>query len=327
MATTTAKKKPVKKTTAKSAKKPATKVAKKTTAKSAKTASKTVSKKVSSTKTKTEKVNKPVKEVKSTLVNKKRDASPFDKLRALHFSNFFIGAILSALALFMLEAFKKDIFVGYQAKDIFVNSNEVNLVPANEVLFSMDLRYMLVAALGVTALVSLLIATKLYKRYEVGVKAGISSLRWLLFGVASMFLFSFVALNAGVQDVSTLKTISGLVILGSVLGWLSERENFASKSPRRVAFFASVFAYLMALLPIAISLVTTSLFSAERFSWFVYALAAVLGLSVFAVLMNLRASMVNKKNLAYIAYEQRFVRIDQITKLLIVLIIFSVFNK
>lgn len=318
MATTTAKKKPVKKAE-KSSKKAPTKTSVKSAVKPVKSDSKVISKKVSS--------KASTKETKSVSDGGRRTATPFERLRALHFSNFFIGAVLAIIVGVMLTPFTKDILLDYQARDVFVTSETVNLGPATEVLFNLDLKYLLIAVLGVGSIVSLLIATRLYKRYEASVKLGISGTRWILFSIASVFVFEFVALLAGVQDIMTLKVVSALVIVAGILAWVTERESLGAKRLVKLPFYGTIFAYILALTPIATSLVATTLLSAERFSWYVYVISIVLGLSVLAIIMNLRASIVNNKSLEYVVYEQRFIRIDQITKLLIVLVIISVFNK
>lgn len=305
MATTTAKKKPVKKTTKATTKK--------TASKSVEAPSNTTSKKVT--------------ESKSISTAKKRTIGPFDKLRAVHFSNFFSGIILAVLTVLFVNPFNKDLLLDYQAKDVFIKSDAVNLGPATEVLLSLDIRYVLVVALGLTSIFSLLLATRLYKKYEESVKAGISGLRWLLYSIVGVLILEVALLSAGVQDVVILKSSGALIILAGLMAWLSERENANSKTPKKLAFYGSVFAHLLAILPLLISLLATLIIDGQRFGWFVYVISAAVLLGYVATLVTLKAVIVNKKSLEYIAYEQRFVRIDQLVKFVIVLTIFSAFNK
>lgn len=311
MATTTAKKKPVKKTA-----KLATKEA---TSKSTNLATKTTSKTVKST-------NKSTG-AKASNMTKRPEVTPFEKLRGLHFSNAFSGVVLAVLTIIFVSPQTRELLLNYQARDTFIDSDAVTLGPATESLLSFDIRYLLVGILGLTAIVSLLFATKLYKRYESTVKAGISGLRWLLFGLVSLILVEFVSIIAGVQEVNTLKSVGGFVLAGAVFGWLSERENKDSKSPKKVAYIAAILSYFMAVLPMLVSIVATSIIAGERFSWYVYALVATVVLGFIASLMTLRSSINNKNKFEYVTFEQRYIRIDQIVKFATVLIIFSAFNK
>ena len=134
---------------------------------------------------------------------------------------------------------------------------------------------------------------------------------------------SFVSFAAGVQNIITLKLIAGLVILASILGWLSDRENMNAKSPKKAAFYGSVFAYFVAILPVLGSIIGTLIFGSETFPWYVYALSAVLALAFIANAWNQKASIINKAKLEYVAYEQRYLRINQATNLLLVLVIIA----
>lgn len=307
MATTTAKKKPIKRTV------------KPVTEKAASSQAKTTSKVVASTK------NTTISKTSSS--SKRREVTPFDKLRGLHFSNAFSGVVLAVLTLIFVTPQTRELLLSYQARDSFVNSDVVTLGTATESLFNINIRYVLAIVLGLTAIVSLLLATKLYKRYEATVKAGISGMRWLLYGFVSLILVELVSVLAGVQEVNTLKSVGGFVLAGALFSWLAERENKDAKSPKKLAFVGAVLSYFMAVLPMLVTLVATSVISGERFSWYVYALVATVVFGFVASIMTLRSSIYKKNKFEYVAFEQRYVRIDQIVKFITVLVIFSAFNK
>ena len=317
MATTTAKRRPVKKTVKSVTKKPTTK--------SASSAKKTTSKKITITKTSTKKTAFS----KKSSVAKRTPVTPFEKIRGLHFSNVFSGVVLAVLTLVFVNPQIKELLLGYQARDSFVNSDVVNLGSASEVLFSIDIRYILVVFLGLTALVSLLLATKLLTRYENTVKAGISGMRWLLYGIVSAIVVDFVSLMAGVSDLMTLKAVGGLVILGALFAWMFERENAGKekKTTHKLAFYSAILAYVLAVIPMLVSLIATSVIGAQRFSWYVYALVAVIIFGSVATLLTMKSSINNKDKYEYVTFEQRYIRIDQIVKFVIVLCIFAAFNK
>lgn len=311
MATTTAKNK-----SASTAKRKTTKPA---TKKSASTSSKTSVKKAATAKAK--------QPAKTPAASKRAAISPIEKTRGLHFSNVFSGVILAILTIVFVNPQTRELILNYQAKDTFVVSDSVVLGTATESLVGVDIRWILVTILGLTAVVSLLLATKLFKRYETTVKAGISGMRWLLYGVVAMLVVELASLLAGVNELNTLKTVGALVLAGALFSWLAERENKEAKSPKKLAFYGAVFAYTFALIPMVVSLVATSVIGGERFSWYVYVVGAIVVLSTLATLMTLKSSILNKKKFEYVVFEQRYIRIDQIAKFAIVLTIFSAFNK
>lgn len=300
-----------KKTPAKKAKKPAVKkpAAKTTAAAKAKTESKKTEAKVVSVDTKK----------KST----RRELTPFEKLRSLNISIFISYILLGIVSIVLIGQASAEFFLSLQTRDLFANVDGVVLGPANEVLFNVEYRYLLVLALVVGAVGSLLLATKLRTRYENSVKAGVSGMRWLFVGISAAIVAELVTFMGGVQDVMTLKLVAGLVILAAILGWLSDRENLDAKSPKKLAFYASIFAYFLALLPLIGSLIGTTLYGDQRFGWQVYALSAVLLISFVVTLLNQNSSIKNKAKLEYIVYEQRYLRIDQTVKFLAVLILLA----
>lgn len=311
---TTAKKKPVN-----SAKKPVKKSTKSTAAKA-----KTTSKKVTQTKTKTEAVKSTAV---STTSRERRVLSPIEKIRSTHLASAFAFIILAVISYFVVGTASSELLLSAQARDTFANTDSVVLGSASEVLATVQYRYLLIALLVVSALGSLLLATRLRARYETAVSGGVSGFKWLLIGLVSGLSLSFVSFIGGVQDLATLKVSAALVLAGALFGWFSDRDNKVSGASKTAAYYAALFSLIFALLPLAGSLIGTTLFGDERFGWHVYALSAVVVVSFAAILSTLKASITNRANLAYVAYEQRYLRIHQTVLFLIVLIIFSSFAK
>ncbi len=327
MATKTTAKKPAAK------KKPTTKKtvanAKKSVSASAKTvaAAKTPVKKSASAKAKKPASASESVVSKATTKNKRPELTPMDRLRGMHISNVLTGIILIILTLVFVKVAKIGILMSYQAKDTFTVTDHVTLGNATEVLGYVDLRWLLVVILGLTTIISLMIGSKLFRRYEATVKAGISGYRWLFYGFIGAILVSTVTLMAGVQDIATLVTVGLLAFAGSIFGWVAERENAGNKTPHKFGFWASTLTMVLAHLPMLASLVTVTLIGAERFSWYAYAAVAVSVLTWVANTINLRSSINKKARYEHVTFEQRYIRIDQISKFLIVLIVFAAFSK
>lgn len=323
MATQTAAKKPASKAKAKTTKTVPKKPASYSAFSSVKATSKRVANKTSATK---KVVAKKEDKVVSSAVSSKRTATPFDKIRALHLSNFLSGVVLSVMTIVFITPTIKDFILNYQARDSFVSTDKIVFSPASETMFSLDLRWMLVVILGLTGLVSLVLATKWYKRYETSVKSGISGLRWLLYGFVWALVLDVASVIVGVQDLMTLKTIAGLGIAAAIFAWLAERENNGAKSPKKLAFWAAVFTYFMAVLPMLWTLVSSYAITSFRFTGYVYVVATAAVIGTLAIILNLKSSIFKKKQ-EYIGYEQRYLRIDQIAKFVMILAIFAALNK
>lgn len=323
------------KSSKKAVKKPTKRVAKKAvsnkkTTKSTSTLNKKTVNKSAVAKTAPNKVSakKDISSVASSskVTNKKTLATPMDKIRSLHISNVLTTFILGILTLLFVSPVVKDLLLNYQARDMFVKGDSVSLVSATQTLFTMDMRYVLVSILLLSMIGSVLMGITKYKKYEAEIQNKVSKMRWIVYGVTSAVIVEFVSVMAGVQDLVTLKLVGIMMIIGCLFAWQTEKNAAAGKS-LRVSYLGYVISSVVALLPAVISLVTTSVISGYRFSWHVYGLVLVSILMIVANVLNLRSSTNGKQKYEYTTFEQRYIRIDQISKLLIVVIIFAAFNK
>lgn len=258
---------------------------------------------------------------KATL-NKKRVLSPLERLRSMHLISAIFYTIFAVFTAFFVSAAGTQVYLSFQARDTLANTPNVVLTPAAEVLANVQYRYVLMALLLLSALGSLLLATKLRARYEASVNYGVSGMRWILMGVTAAITLQFVSLLSGVQDLMTLKTVAGLIFVTTLLGWLAERENRGARDTKWLAYVASLVTGALAWLPLIGSWIGTSLYGEERFSWYVYALGAVTMAGFIGFALNQYAHL-KKANLEYTYLEERYIRIDQLTKIAIVAIIFS----
>ena len=336
MAESTAKKPVTKKTNAKKTASKSTakkSVAKKST--SAKTCTKSTSSKKPVGKSSSKKVAKPavsdsnkaseVSTLDNTSKSRLKTLSPIDKIKSMLYSNVFLGVVLAVLSVFYVKSHKIDLILNYQVKDNFIVNQPTSLTPGVDFLWAIDIKYLLATVLGLTAISSLLLSTVLFKRYEESIKSSVSSLRWILFGLVNAVMIEVVSFMSGVQDLSTLKLVGLMVVMASVFGWLAERENKDVKGVKVVGMWAFVLSLLLAHLPIFISLVSTTLIAGERFSWYVYALVATLVLFWASNVVNMRRSFYLKDKYQYVTFENWYVRIDQVAKVLITFIIFVAF--
>jgi hypothetical protein len=314
MATTT---KSTRKKTAKSAKavKPV-KTSKKTAPVAAKT---TVITKKTTSNVKTAPVLKDAA-VKTIDRTKSIVEGPLDRLRRLHLSTAVLYLIYAGMVMALLETLAEPVTLMLQTRDQFASSNNVVLSPAYEVLYNLEPKWVLAASLLLSGLVSLLVATKLRARYEATLANRTSGMRWIGYGLSGAVLLMFVSLLAGVHDFTTLKLAGGMVVAAAVFGFIAERDNVGAVRTKLLAFWASVLAGMLAFLPLIGSLIGTSLYGGERFSWYVYAMSATLLISALLTGINLYRSLKNNQTpREYPLVERSYLYIDLTTKFLIVL--------
>lgn len=264
-----------------------------------------------------------VQPLKSTTAKKpvKREYSPVERLRAFNFSLTFAYAIFAGLVIGFVTTAAKAVTLPIAAKDVFASDAGTVLGTAHEVVYNIEPKYVLAAALVVSAVASLLWATKLRKRYEGAIASQVSGWRWIALGVSAALLFEYVALLTNITDIWVIKLSSGLILLASLFGWIAERDNIGAARPKWLAYILSLLTGALAWLPILGALVGTTVFSEERYGWHVYALAAslMIGSIAFAVIQyrHLSAKLAIKD---YALIEMRYLSVDRLVKLAMVLI-------
>lgn len=301
-------------------KKPA-KTAKKTTVKTtkAKTASKTAPAKTkANVKTKTVVAEKVTKKPAN-----KAPLTPFERLRSLHVSSALLYLAFAIVSAVLISASAVAVRLGIQSRDEFAGSGTVVLGPASEVLYNLNPAYVLTAALLVSALASVLMASRLRTVYEASVTNRTSGLRWLALGVSAGLTLEFVNLLAGINDMAVLKLSAFLILVTALLSFMAERENVGVARPKWLAFSLSLVTGALAWLPLAGTLVGTSIYGMERFGWHVYAISAVLLLGFTAIAFNLYKQIKNGSAGDYFTAEERYLRIDLFTKVVVFIIAIS----
>ncbi len=286
------------------------------------TVKKTPAKSVRATKTaKTVPVVTTKKADVSTKSAQRTALTPLERLRSLHISKAVIYLLGAGLILGFVKAVEATVTLGIVARDEFASQQNTVLTPAHEVLYNIDPRYVLVTSLGLAALGSILLATKLRNRYEATLSGRTSGFRWVILGVSAALTLTFVNMLAGVHDMATLKLAGGLIFLTTMLSWLAERDNIGAVKPKWLAYIVALFAGALALLPLIGSLIGTTLFSEERFGWHVYALAAVMIIGFIGFALTQYRSLRRGPADVYLETEERYLRIDMLTKFAIVLIV------
>ena len=248
-----------------------------TTKKSTKAKTKT-SKKSSTNKSKS---TKSIKQSASTSAIKQRFTKKphtkytvVEQLRRLNIFSGVVALLLAGAAGFFMDNTSYQIFTSMLTKDQLASTTNTVFVPAIHVIYDIELRWVVVAVLLISAILPLLAATRNRKSYETALANKIMLWRWIDTAVVGALMTSIVALISGVQDLVTLKVTGILVIITSMLGWLAERRNAGTSKSTKSDHWLSTLTGLVPLIIIAVYAYGTVVYGLVRSPWYVYALYA-----------------------------------------------------
>jgi hypothetical protein len=283
-------------------------------------------KKTAAAKAKSSKTTKKV--VKASATKPVQQLSKFELLRRFHLFSAAISVVIAVAAVFLLNDQTANFTTPYSAKDPIASVNETVLGQANESVATIEVKYLVAKVFGVSAVLSLLLATLLRRKYEAGVVNSTSGIRWIAMGVSSALVLELVSVLAGVQDIVTLKLIAGLILLTTLLSWMAERDNKALSSPKWAAYVLSLFTGFLAWLPLIAAIVGTYALGSERFGWHVYALVVLVLAGFIGFARNLyRYIKYPKARAEYIFVEEKYLSNELFVKVALAAVVFIALIK
>ncbi len=302
MATTTKSKSSAKpKTTKRPAKAAAAKAPTKVT-------KKTVSKKVTTKTTKA--AVKPA--VKTTKVTNTARTLTNATLRRWHLLSAAVFVILAVVTILVAKVSTYDFTLSHATRDDLASGSETVFASAAHVMTTIDLRWILVVILGVSAVISLLRATRLKAKEQKAVSTHVSPVRWIDFGVTFGALVATTLLISGIHDAGFLKLVGFTVIVGYFFSWLAESEAATTNIRTKLFYAASIVAAVVPWLIYACAAIGTEVYGEVRYSWFAYAAAATAFIGVVLVANNQKRAL--RGAIAYIKAERNYVVLNLLTK-------------
>lgn len=298
------------------------------TTKKSTTTSKTP-KKTKKTPAKTAATKKSAPAVKKTEVKvtaSKAAVTPLDRIRNTYYSLALLYTVFAGLIIATVTTTAVGVTLGIQARDQFASNEHTVLGPANELLFNIQPRYILVASLAISVIGALLLATKLRNRYQSTLTNSTSGFRWIITGLSAAVLLTYVNYLAGVTDFATVKLSGALIIVTAMLAFIAERDNAGSARPKWFAYILSLFTGALAWLPIAGTFIGTAIYGKEHFEGYVYAIAGVTLLGFIAIAVNQYRHLKAGAAKDYLVVESRYLSIDMFTKFAVVFITLLVLN-
>lgn len=237
-------------------------------------------------------------------------------LRRLHLFAVVLFAALAVAAGVFMTSDTFQLTVGHLAKDDLASTETTVFTPAVKAVYDVEIRWVVVGILAVSAVLPLLYVTRLESRYAAFLRnSRMVPWRWIDLGITAGLMVMTVALLSGVNDIMVLKVLGDIVVVGGLLALIAERQNNNEDKPVWSAFWTGVFACIVPWILIAVYAVSTTVDGGVRYPWFVYALYAVVfgggGLVVANARKQFRA-VGNWKN--YMFVERNYVAASVLTK-------------
>jgi len=138
----------------------------------------------------------------------------------------------------------------------FVTESQ-RLQPVMESVGTVELAYLAVAFLFISALAHALVTTVLYDRYVAYLDAGMNPYRWYEYAVSASIMIVLIAMLAGVWDLGTLIALFGLVAVMNLCGLVMERHNRLTAETDWSSFVVGSIAGVVPWVVIAVSIIRT----------------------------------------------------------------------
>lgn len=215
----------------------------------------------------------------------------------------------------------------YQLFTSFLTTNPLNnsLAPAVHVVYDVELRWIVVGILALSALIPLFAATRNRKQYETALDNKVMRWRWIDTAIVGGLVTATIALISGVQDIMTLLLAAGFVVVMAVLGYMAEKQNVGSDKVYRGSYLLGLLSGLMPWLLIAVYAIGTSVWGMTHNSWAVYTLYITTILSFGGMVLAQLAYIDRKAD--YDVTEQRYLVYGLLAKVAFVLLLVLGFKK
>lgn len=244
------------------------------------------------------------------------------KIRRLLIIASSLYALLAIVAGVIMKGASYELTVGYLTKDELASKASTVLAPAIHVLYDVEIRWIVVALLVLSLVAPILYLTSLEKRYGAALKGRVLSWRWIDLAVTGAIVTETVALLNGIQDIMVLKLLAGLVVIGCILAWISEKQNENASAPVWNTYITSLISWSLPWLLIIVYMIGTMFYGMARSPWYVYA-ASLAALGGFGLLAwnqyNQHRRFKNWKD--YLVVERNFLVINMLAKVVFVAIL------
>lgn len=248
-----------------------------------------------------------------------------EKLYKFNIFSAIVNLAFAVLSVLFVSRNTVDFTLAHATKDVLAGSTTMG--PAYKTLATVEIRYLMAFIFVLGAIFSLLLATRLRKSYEAGVKGSASGWRWIFMGISLALILELVSVLGGIGDVFTLKLVGALTFTAAVLAWINERQNKGTKKQYAV-FALGVFTGFAAWLPLAGSLLGTALYGVTNFGWYEYTLAVLVLIGSLSIGLNqYRHARDGITAKGYLQLEGKYVSTDFLLKLVVFAVLLIALHK
>ncbi|MDB5185722.1 MAG: conserved hypothetical rane protein [Candidatus Saccharibacteria bacterium] len=213
------------------------------------------------------------------------------QLRRLYAASAGLFAVLAVAAGAMMNTNNYPVTIGHLSKDELASKTSTVFAHADWALFDLEVRWVLVGLLVLSAVVPVLYLTKWAARYQRGMKDRTLTWRWVDLAVTGALMSVVVAVLSGVQDLFVLVVIAGVVAAAVVLATLAERQNTNAKKLSWATYKTGLVLAALPTLLVASYAIATWVYGLVRYPWYVYALYAVLAIGAVLWALNQRRAI------------------------------------
>jgi hypothetical protein len=175
-------------------------------------------------------------------------------------------------------------------------ANQPVLAGASRHLFDINLAYFVAAFFFMSAIAHLVIATVYRKNYEADLKKGINKVRWIEYSFSASTMIVAIAVIAGINDISTLLLMFGLIAIMNLLGLVMEVHNQGAKKINWLSYIVGCIAGILPWIVYVIYVAGSGVYGGAQPPTFVYwILGSIFVLfNCFAINMYLQYKKIGK---------------------------------
>ena len=232
----------------------------------------------------------------------------------LHKFNLIMSPVFAVQAVVML-LLAKSYSLPVTTTYLTFNASTGHLDTASRNLFSVNLAYLIVAFLLMSALAHLLIATVYRKNYERDLRKGINKARWVEYAFSASTMMVGIAFLSGIYDLSSLLMIFALIAGMNMMGLVMELWNQTTKQTVWLGFVIGCLADIVPWLVFAIYVWGAGIYGSQGVPGFVYGIyiSIFIFFNCFAVNMILQYKKVGPwKN--YLFGERAYIILSLVAK-------------
>ena len=218
-----------------------------------------------------------------------------DKFKGLRNFNGAMGIIHLIQAILMIYLSNDET---WPIKITYLEFDQVSqsLVQTTDVIFDVQLAYLVALFLFMSAIAHFLISTLLYKRYVKNLKNHMNPYRWFEYSFSASLMIVIIGILTGIYDLGTLVAIFALTGIMNLMGLMMELHNQTTDKTDWTSYIIGCIAGIVPWIVIAISLLGAQFASGGSIPDFVIAIYVSIAVffNIFAINMILQYKEIGK---------------------------------